>query len=1131
MLNKEKELQYTICTPIYSDNKVNLKSHFVALLCIIYVGISLARQPIVFNYFNSTNGFNATRIFDVYQDELGFIWFATDMGLMQFDGGEFRRFKHHENENIVSNMDIIASLAPYGNDGDMILGTFKSAYYFNRKTYSFQELESFVNWPNSTPRKTIFRTIQKDKKGNYWFGSPSGIFVLNDKLEKLAVYRAGFSKKGSLSSNNVFKIYCDSKGRIFVLTNKDLSLFNPENETFERVFVDIKIDHRTFLYEDSSLNLWVSSPNAGLFMNPGGKLDGNYKYFGKSNGYLINNMPSGMVEDIDGSYLIADRDGGLIRLSRDLQRTCYYLPNPLNPNAISSKSLRNIYRDKYDNIWIGTFDRGVSYINRNHKPFELYTLDISGNGLINNKVRSLFQDSEGYIWVGTKENGGLSKLDPTKGTFKNYREDPNNQHSIKGDYIISICELDKHKLVIGTFKNGLNVFNKRSKKFKHYPPQKNKPNGLKGSAIYAMYKDINGLVWLGSRGELEVFNPKTETFSIVKGLKNSQYFLACNDSLVWVATNNSGIHLFNINTRTSKRLILDKFKIQYGMNCMAYDTDSNLVVANNREGLFIIDKDLKSVKKNLTPTQGFPHISIKAILVDDHNNIWASTENGLVKYNQKTEEVKVYKKNDGLQGNAFATYAALKTKNGKMMFGGSNGLNIFHPDSIKVNKKIYNVVFTDFKLFNKPIKINSKASPIDKHISLLDEISLNYKQNVFSISYVSASYSLPHTNTYTYKLENFDKDWIYAGHNREVTYTSLPAGNYTFMVKACNSDGICTGEASTIKVIIRPPWWATWWFRLIATVFIILLAITIYYFRVNQLIKQKNILEISVQERTEQINLQKEELFKKTEDLNDMNAALEERQQLLEEQSEELRVQAKVLSETNNELTKLNATKDKFFSIISHDIKNPLSSIMGISRLLRERFYNLEQVKVKRFIDMIDQSAVNLNNLLINLLQWAKSQSGKVDVYMEPVSLTTIIANIENILSENLKQKSLKLVTCIPKELTIYTDRNIIETVLRNLISNAIKYSDDANITIYTEPVVNTIKIVVMDVGVGIQEEDLKDLFIANSTQSTEGTQGERGTGLGLLICKELIESCGGTIGVESTLGIGSEFFITLPHN
>ena len=288
-------------------------------------------------------------------------------------------------------------------------------------------------------------------------------------------------------------------------------------------------------------------------------------------------------------------------------------------------------------------------------------------------------------------------------------------------------------------------------------------------------------------------------------------------------------------------------------------------------------------------------------------------------------------------------------------------------------------------------------------------------------------------------------------------------------------------------------------------------------------------LELKVEERTKEIEEKNRILIKQTNELNEINTLLEERQQLIEEQSEELKAKADELLMKNYVLTTLNATKDKFFSIIAHDIKNPFTSILGFCQLLLSKYDKYNDVKRKYFIENINQSANNLYKLLENLLQWSRSQTGNIKYDPEKFKIYEIVANIITLMENQMKEKQLLSQIDIPKDFKVFADENMISTVIRNLLSNAIKYTENGEITVQLKEDTDTVTIFVKDTGIGMTEEKASKIFNIGETGSDKGTWGETGTGLGLIICKEFIEKNGGTIGVDSKIGKGTTFFFTLP--
>jgi len=236
------------------------------------------------------------------------------------------------------------------------------------------------------------------------------------------------------------------------------------------------------------------------------------------------------------------------------------------------------------------------------------------------------------------------------------------------------------------------------------------------------------------------------------------------------------------------------------------------------------------------------------------------------------------------------------------------------------------------------------------------------------------------------------------------------------------------------------------------------------------------------------------------------------------------------LRESEQKLKALNATKDKLFTIIAHDLKNPFNSILGFSELLLENLREYDIFKTEKFVKNIGAVAKNTLNLLENLLDWAKTQTGQISFSPEKLDLTTIIAEIIELLNSAAQIKNITLNYLQIEPVSIYADANMIKTILRNLISNAIKYTNSSGkVFIYAIPSTDHIEITVSDNGLGMSEDVKNNLFTDGEQTSLQGTTGEKGTGLGLLICKDFVEKHGGKIWAESDLGKGSTFKFTLP--
>ncbi|MGB7439802.1 MAG: two-component regulator propeller domain-containing protein, partial [Coleofasciculaceae cyanobacterium] len=432
--------------------------------------------------------------------------------------------------------------------------------------------------------------------------------------------------------------------------------------------------------------------------------------------------------------------------------------------------ISSIYEDSKDNLWIGTYNSGLDKLDHATGQFIHYTHDSDNpNSISNNNIWSIYEDHLGTLWVGTGD-GGLNKLNQKTGKFSHYTHNPDNPHSLSDNSIWSIYEDHQGTLWIGTFHGGLNKFDRKTGEFTHYQHNPDHPHSISDDNIFSIYEDQSGTLWIGTwNNGLNKFDRKTGKFTHYQHNPNNPNSLSYNRVMsmleypagtLWLGTYGGG---------------LDKFDI-------ASETFTHYTV---RDGL--------------------PNNSVVGILNDDAGNLWLSTGKGLSKFNPDKETFRNYDARDGLHGNEFdGIKAYAKAKDGEMFFGGLNGITSFYPEQITDNPHIPPILITDFRIFDQEVKL-------DTAISQAQELKLSYKDNFFSFKFAALDYANPGKNQYAYKLEGFDKDWIYSGERRYAAYTNLDPGTYTLRVKGSNNDGIWNEEGTSLKITIIPPPWKTWW--------------------------------------------------------------------------------------------------------------------------------------------------------------------------------------------------------------------------------------------------------------------------------------------------------------------------------
>ncbi len=375
-------------------------------------------------------------------------------------------------------------------------------------------------------------------------------------------------------------------------------------------------------------------------------------------------------------------------------------------------------------------------------------------------------------------------------------------------------------------------------------------------------------------------------------------------------------------------------------------------------------------------------------------------------------------------------------------------------------------------------------------------------------------------------LRGYDKDWIYTdATNRQAKYTNLNGGDYTFLVKATNSDGYWTEKPLKVAIEVHPPFYKTSTFYIVLIVIFLSLVYLVFQWRLANEVRQKQLLEKIVVERTKEISDKNLQLEQIASDLKESNALLEEHQQFIEEQSEELASQ-------HDELALSNATKDKLFSLVAHDLKNPFNVILGYSELLLANFAKWNSDKILYIISLLRETSENAYTLLENLLYWSRSQSGNLNYNPGPYKAAEILQKMVTELNSAAHKKEINLISEVSDPgLTVNADMNMLTAILRNLITNAIKFSnkgDKIRLTVkkYSK---NFAVFEVKDQGVGIKPEDAENLFEFNKSRTTIGTEGEKGTGLGLVLCKDFVRYHKGKIWIKSKPGTETAFFFTIP--
>jgi signal transduction histidine kinase/DNA-binding response OmpR family regulator len=562
---------------------------------------------------------------------------------------------------------------------------------------------------------------------------------------------------------------------------------------------------------------------------------------------------------------------------------------------------------------------------------------------------------------------------------------------------------------------------------------------------------------------------------------------------------------FDVKTRTFvnyKPDARDPHKLNGGCIYAIYEDQAGTLWLGATDGLYRFDRKNQTFTR-YTESQGLPSSNIQGILGDDAGRLWLSTKKGLSRFDPRTETFRNYDAADGLQGKDFSERCYAQGRKGEMFFGGSKGFNAFFPENIQDNPYVPPVVLTDFQLFNKPVAIG-KESPLKKAINVADQITLRYDQEVFRLRFSALSFAQPQENRYAYKLEGFDRDWRYTdAADRSATYTKLPPGSYTFRAKASNNDGIWNEQGTSLKIIILSPWWATWWFRAIATASLLGAAFAGYRRRVRAITRRATELELEVVQRTRSLSERTEELAR-------------------------AKAEADVAREKAEAASR---AKSEFLSSMSHELRTPLNAILGYTQILGQQD-NLTSRQHQQ-VDVMHASGEHLLMLISDILDLSRIEARRLELVEAPFRLPQLLEQTIEITKVKADQKHLALLYETDPTLPecVRGDERRVRQILLNLLANAVKFTPQGSVTLrvkYDQTNGGSLHCEVADTGIGIASDKLEAIF-EPFIQISPDAQGREGVGLGLTITRRLATLMGGVVTVESRSGQGSTFRLSVP--
>jgi PAS domain S-box-containing protein len=815
-----------------------------------------------FEVVSLEQGLSQASVNCMLQDRQGFLWFGTQDGLNRYDGYDFKFYKSQPGKTNSLSDDHIRVIIQDRYKDVLWVGTYGGG--LNRIDLKTDSIKSYRHDPNddrTLAAYSVFNMYQ-DRSGIIWLGTwGGGMDRFDPETETITHYRYEKNKPGGLSHNIVRAIYEDRQGNMWVGTyGGGLNRFDPQTGKCVNYHHDrtnpnsLSHDQVMVIHETRQGELWIGTDGGGInIMNPNTGTFQHFLHNPKDSGSISYNRIRAIHEDQQGTIWVGTYGGGVARFDPGKRRFRSYRFDHWNDKSLSDDFVLSIIEDFSGVLWFGTLTSGVNKLDRQKWKFIHYrSIPNEPNSLSARIVRTIVEGSDGVLWIGTN-GGGLNKFDRRKNRFTHYRHNPDDKNSLSYDRIYALYTDPKEKdiLWIGTFDGGLNRFDIKNERFTHYKHDPGDPTSINNNRVRSICRDIDGSLWLGLwRGGVDKFDPRTQLFTHYSHQPDDPHSLSYNNvfciykdrsHVIWIGTIGGGLNRYDRQSRQFIRYRTDP----HNSNSLSSDRVMSIHedlsgimwIGTSGGGLNRFDRKTNRWKK-YSIEQGLPNEVVYSILEDDAQNLWLSTNRGLSRFHPKKETFYNYVTRDGLQANEFVGSSALKTANGEMFFGGINGFNSFIPAEIVNLKNLHipPVYITGFKKFNHAVKF-------PKRLSRIKEIELSYHDNFFSFDFVALNYCSTEGNQYAYKMEGFDKDWVYCGSRRSANYTNLNGGQYTFRVKASNNDGVWNEKGASIGLIITPPIWRTIWFRVLASVILILLIVMLIRFRTYRMRRRNMLLE------------------------------------------------------------------------------------------------------------------------------------------------------------------------------------------------------------------------------------------------------------------------------------------------
>lgn len=1052
---------------------------FIISLFILKVGI-ISPQSFQIEKIDVYNGLSDDYVLSVTQDRAGFIWFATEWGLNRFDGKKIKIFKNDFTNNSIIANDLNKILADKTDNIIWIATQRNGLSAFHCDSQTFVNYPYNTKEPNSTNANGI-TDLSMASDGNIWIATyGNGVKKLDKKENKIIHYDQLQIKE--IKNAKIWSVVEDGNANLYIGHAFDgLSILSLKNNTlkhFKPGFNGLGESVRQ-IYIDSKKNIWLATNKGLALYRPTKDTFTVFKHNKNSPNSLISDEVVCIREiDKDKLWIGTEKNGisilsisETVLSSTDDIRFLNISSNEL-PSGLSNSSIRDIFRDSYENLWIATYGGGVNFISHQSHFFNTLTYNpIIGvqNSLSAKTVKCIVSENENRLWVGTF-GGGVDLFENGK-KIKSYTQENNRLHD---NYLLSGIIDSNGDIWLGTSSHGVVRYNKNKDQFEKVIT----PAGDNFNDVQCLFEDKHKALWIGTSDGIIKYDLQTGSATELVGEKygyNNNLIRSISQDAeenYWIGTLIDGLIILTPELKVKQNFKVSKGFISNGINHVYRDSSNNMWVASRYGVARFISPDYSQYHV-YNKKDGLKDYFIRAIVEGVNGEIWMSTNEGISRYCKQTNTFENYNYLEGVPAGSFSSGSVAKSTEGLIYFGSHRGLCYFDSKEKPRNFVITPIEITEFNIYSR--KNIQTGETINKPIK--PEYVLNHDENTFTIGFNVMDYSLKDKVEYSYSLTGLDETWYSTEEQKHVTFRNIPPGKYSFYVK-----GRIRGQewikSTAVHIEILPPFWLSWWAKVLYVFIAALIIISIVRFYKRKL-KLESLLYLE------------KENSKKEQELHD--------------------------------------EKLKFYTHITHELRTPLTLIMGPleDMLISTKIPYEENAK----LSLIHRSAVRLYNLINQILEFRKSETQNRVLSLKYGDISTLITEI-GIKYKELNQNRDIEIKIINESINtqLYYDEEVITVVLDNLISNALKYTLKGNIQIMHRNIREENKeyfeIEIRDTGIGISPYDQNKIF--DQYYQVSGKSQMSGTGIGLALVKKLVQLHEGEIQVKSKEGKGTSFFFRI---